>query len=247
MIDTDATLARMARREAAAAFLVSDVMLRAPWAQFDVRTLEPGAPALEVHVVTCRECGGGPGTPDRYLRGLPFWFAPSDLRIVPAGAAAVGDLRLTILGCETLPVRSFLLVAAAARAAGPEQVVIHSRSAAWQESAGPGDDLGDRVAFLDAAERWADLLLPCTAAAADRSTRPDAPWVLPSSTRLGDGPGRGLGVAAARFASPHPVEGPEGAAERLYTTARLDEATRLLRSELAASADGAHPGLRETS
>ena len=249
MTSVAAVTARMARREAAAAFIVSDTMLRAFWASFDEQSLDKNEPVLDVHVVTCPDCGAGEREAAAYLWTLPFWFDQGDLRVVAFGEPAAGGLRLTVLGCEMIPARSFLLIAAARREFSTGPVRLHSRAAAWALAEQPRSaDLDGRLTFLDAAEAWSDGLLSGDTVR-EGSVQPAGElWVLPSSTRrnvevgVHDGPVSSasrlpLADLAPRFVSPHPAgDVRDDELNRQYSQARLSAAAELLRVEAMAPA-----------
>jgi hypothetical protein len=233
----------MARREAAACFLISDSMLRAPWSSWDVGSPGGAEPALEVRVRQCPHCGAGEQDSAAYIRTLPFWLEPRDVRMVASDADLTGQTSLTVLGCEAIPVRGFLLIAVARRRLGPAGLRLESRAAQWAQR-GPINTAGDveeLLARLDAGERWADglvfgdpadgVLLRDAADPADTS----AARVLPSSTRRNmigtagksaagksgaatSGAIRDLrshrGHLPARFITPHPIS-PNGWGEPL--------------------------------
>ena len=244
MSDLTAAVERMANREAKAAFLVSDTMLRAFWASFDEKSFGESEPVLDVHVVTCPECGAAEREAAAYLWTLPFWFDQSDLRVVPFGTPGAGGLRLTVLGCEMIPARSFLLIAAARRKFGSGPVRLHSRAAAW-ELAGESRpaDLAGRIAFLDTHEAWSDDLLDGNAEQDGSVQAGDELRVLPSSTRRNVEVGVHAGPVTSaarlpladlpsRFASPHALgDGRDDELNRRYAGVRLSAAAELLRVE----------------
>jgi hypothetical protein len=181
----------MARREAAACFLISDSLLRAPWTGWDVGSPGDAEPALEVRVRPCPQCGADDQDSAGYVQTLPFWLEPGDVRVVPSDEHRNGRTSLTVLGCEAIPVRAFLLIAVARRHLGSAGLQLQSRASLWAQR-GPVNTAGDvaeLLSQLDAGERWADGLVfadppdglhpGVRAGAADSS----ATRILPSSTR----------------------------------------------------------------
>jgi hypothetical protein len=238
-----ATTERMARREAAAAFLVSDAMLRAFWASFDEKSFGANEPVLDVHVVTCPECGAGEREAAAYLWTLPFWFEQGDLRVVSFGTPGAGGLGLVVVGCEMIPARSFLLIAVARRKFGSGPVRLHSRAAALALEPGHAADLAGRIAFLDVCEAWSDGLLAGNAEPDGSAQAEDEIWVLPSSTRRNVEVGGHAGPVSPasrlpfadlspQFASPHGTgDARDEELNRLYSDVRLSAAAEILRAE----------------
>lgn len=175
---TEATVERMARREAAAQ------VLAAPWVPN-----APYLPPLVVYVRRCQECGADERAARRRPDALPLrgWpLSTSGDRTRPVSS-------LTVLGCERLAPRSVLpiVVALAGGAAGP--VAFQSRAVAWADHV--GESLPAALTLMDESERWAD---GCSA--------PEPygdPVTLPACTRPRRTPGR-AGPRAAHFLTPHP-------------------------------------------
>ncbi|TYK53222.1 hypothetical protein [Actinomadura decatromicini] len=155
MSGVTAVVERMARREAAVFFLRS-------------REMTP----LVARVMRCPACGAGTDDAEEYLHGLPVWGGPPAVTVLPATEPRPpgGDPALTMLACEALPARAFLLIAEAAH--GNVALDVRTRAAAWTTRP-PGPEPAALHA-LDAAERWADVL----------PLRPSGDAVLPISTRL---------------------------------------------------------------
>ncbi len=132
-------------------------------------------PHVRIGVLPCGRCDSAAGLD--HLRTMS-WYRQSrpDIRWVDDVAAAA-ELDLTLLSCEALTDRAFLVLAAVLGRPRPAGTL--SRAAAWQ-AWHPSDDSGPAPTLLrlDAAERWADDLF----SGADDEPA-DGPRVLPASTR----------------------------------------------------------------
>ncbi|MFC4048796.1 hypothetical protein ACFOY4_03790 [Actinomadura syzygii] len=155
MSGVTAVVERMARREAAVFFLRS-------------REMTP----LVARVLRCPTCGAGADDAEEYLRGLPVWGGRPAVTVLPVTEPRPdgGDPALTMLACEALPARAFLLIAEAAYST--VALDVRTRAVAWTTR--PPSTEADALHSLDAAERWADALPP----------QPSDDAVLPISTRL---------------------------------------------------------------
>jgi hypothetical protein len=234
---------RMARREAAACFLVSDSMLRAPWSSWDVGSCGDSEPCLEVRVLPCPQCGADDRDSAAYVQTLPFWLEPGDVRVVTRKEHLNGRTSLAVLGCEAVPVRAFLLIAVARRHLGSAPLQLQSRACTWAER-GPMSSAGDVEEFLrylDAGERWADGLI------CGDPTGQSAIRILPSSTRRNmlqarQKPGPAADLMShrahfpAHFVTPHPIAA-RGLGDDLnarYASVRRQRASEILRAEALA-------------
>ncbi|MFG1742477.1 hypothetical protein ACGFLT_31115 [Micromonospora chalcea] len=204
---------RMARREAAAHFLVP--------ADQPPGVIRPPAPPMAVRIMSCPDCGADAVTFRAAGVALPF----AEWRIVAADDGDTGGLpTLTVLGCEWFAPRAMLPVAIAIERFGPVSATgFRSRAVAVTELRGlPFDAV---LATLDEQESWADAVcagssLPPrptrTVPAASRLVSPAATWAAYRAS------------VAARFLGPHASDAGLGRWNALYLENRRDAAVRTL-------------------
>lgn len=215
MQDLTATVQRMARREAAAFLLRSEEL-----------------PALSVRVISCPECGAGTELITDHLRTLlPVWAGLHEAPVVPANVPSAGNRpTVTLLGCEALPARSFLLIAVALNGLGGAVVDFRTRAAFVAER--ESTDAAALIRELDEAEKWVDGLIdkrslddryagvPLPLAVSTRLAATSAPDRRTYRTRL-----------AQHFLTPHPVAASLDRLNDAYQRARTEHAIALLDRE----------------